>query len=87
MELNETVKKMNSLDYKDRFKAEYQQTKIRYEKLNQFITRIELAIEYPEKIEKPKYDCPLSLLREQREIMFNYLQVLVARAVVEKIEL
>lgn len=40
MELNNTVELMNSSDYKDRFKAEYYQTKIRYEKLKKFNTKI-----------------------------------------------
>lgn len=34
MELKDTIKIMNSSDYKERFKAEYYQTKIRYEKLH-----------------------------------------------------
>ena len=34
MNLNDTVKMMNSANYKERFKAEYWQTKIRYEKLH-----------------------------------------------------
>ena len=33
MELTDTVKMMNSSDYKERYKAEYFQLKIRYEKL------------------------------------------------------
>lgn len=33
MELNETVELMNSADYKDRFKGEYFQVKIRHDKL------------------------------------------------------
>ena len=32
MELKDTIELMNSADYKERFKAEYFQTKIRYEK-------------------------------------------------------
>ena len=43
MELKETAKQMVSNDYKERFKAEYYQTKIRYEKLKAFTTRIEAA--------------------------------------------
>ena len=43
MELNNTVELMNSSDYRDRFKAEYYQTKIRYEKLKKFNTKIEAA--------------------------------------------
>ena len=37
MELKETVEGMTSPDYKERFKAEYRQTKIRYEKLKHFL--------------------------------------------------
>ena len=33
MELKDTVEMMNSGDYKERFKAEYQQNIIRYQKL------------------------------------------------------
>ena len=40
MELNETVKLMRSVDYKERFIAEYWQLKIRTEKLQAFLTRI-----------------------------------------------
>ena len=37
-ELKETTKLMTSTDYKERFVAEYWQTKIRYEKLKAFNT-------------------------------------------------
>ena len=37
MELKDTVALMESADFKDRFKAEYYQTKIRYEKLHTMI--------------------------------------------------
>lgn len=43
MELRDTVEMMNSADYKKRFKAEYYQTKIRYEKLKAFNNKIEAA--------------------------------------------
>lgn len=43
MELKETIELMQSGDYRERFKAEYLQTKIRYEKLKAFNTRIEAA--------------------------------------------
>ena len=43
MELKDTVKMMNSDDYKERFRVEYYQTKIRYEKLKKFNTKIEAA--------------------------------------------
>lgn len=43
MELKETIELMQSGDYRERFKAEYLQTKIRYEKLKAFNTKIEAA--------------------------------------------
>ena len=36
MELKDTIEMMTSNDYKERFKAEYYQAKIRYEKLKKF---------------------------------------------------
>ena len=46
MKLCETTKFMISMDYKDRFIAEYWQTKIRYEKLKTLNTKIELSMKY-----------------------------------------
>ena len=43
MELKDTIDLMNSPDYKERFKAEYMQVKIRYEKLKSFCNKIEAA--------------------------------------------
>lgn len=62
MELKETIEGMTSPDYKERFKAEYRQTKIRYEKLKHFCNRIEVA--QMTSVEEPKHDCPIYLLRE-----------------------
>lgn len=86
-----TVVGMLSPDYKERFKAEYQQTKIRYEKLDAFCNRIEAA-RYTigsdsNKIEEPKHDCPFDLLRRQQMAMGEYLHCLEIRAVIEGIEL
>ena len=39
MELKDTIDLMNSSDYKDRFKAEYWQVKIRLEKLRKMIAK------------------------------------------------
>lgn len=89
MELKDTVTMMNSEDYKERFKAEYYQTKIRYEKLKAFNNKIEAAhrTEYMKTIEMPKHDCPEDVLREQQALMGQYLHVLEVRAVIEGIEL
>lgn len=90
MELHETVSLMTSKDYKERFKAEYYQTKIRYEKLKSFNNKIEASrrTQY-EKTPKemPKHDCPDDLLKEQQILMGEYLNLLEVRAVIENIEL
>ena len=87
LELRDTVQKMQSADYKERFIAEYQQTKIRYEKLKSFANKIEVAEITNDEIEMPKHDCPLFLLREQQKYMGQYLHVLELRALIEKIDL
>ena len=81
MELKDTVKLMNSDDYKERFRAEYYQTKIRYDKLHKMLV---------------KYDActldftpvtPIHLLSEQAKFMGNYLRILEIRAEIENVEL
>lgn len=86
LELREPTEGMVSSDYKERFKAEYQQVRIRYQKLKNFCDRIELA-EVHGVGEAPKHDCPLSLLRQQQNYMGMYLSCLEMRAILEKIEL
>ena len=86
MELKDTVKMMESADYKERFKAEFLQTKI------SFNTRIEAAhktrfAKPGSMVEEPAHDCPLDVLREQQSIMGQYLHMLELRAVIEGIEL
>lgn len=81
MELKDTIELMNSEDYKERFKAEYMQTKIRYEKLKAMTTKYEAdTLDF-----KPK--CSLELLRAQQSHMGIYLHCLEVRAEIEKIEL
>lgn len=91
MELKDTIEMMTSTDYKERLKAEYQQTKIRYEKLKAFNTEIEASrrtsYEMGKKVPMPKHDCPDDILREQQSIMGQYLHILEVRAVIEGIEL
>jgi hypothetical protein len=88
-----TVAGMLSPDYKERFKAEYQQTKIRYEKLKAFCNRIEAAERTicirpnAKSVEMPKHDCLDDLLRAQQRVMGEYLHILEVRAVIEGIEL
>ena len=81
MELKETIDLMCSNSYKDRFKAEYQQTKIRYEKLHKMCVKYEAGT--------LNFDpsCSLELLKKQKAAMGNYLYCLEMRAEIEKIEL
>lgn len=81
MELKDTIELMNSNDYKDRFKAEYYQTKIRYEKLHKMLIRYEAGTLGFEPT------CPISTLEDQEYYMKDYLKMLEVRAEIEKIEL
>lgn len=91
VDLRDTVSMMSSEDYKERFKAEYYQTKVRYEKLKAFNSRIEAAFRtkcsLDKRVEVPKHDCPDELLRDQQRAMGEYLHILEVRAVIENIEL
>lgn len=79
--LSDTVDLMTSDDYKDRFKAEYLQTKLRYDKLHKMIVKIEAGtLDF-----EPK--TPIYLLRSQATSMGEYLHNLEIRAEIEGIEL
>ena len=81
MELKDTIELMNSDDYKDRFKAEYLQTKIRLEKLETMLIKNEAGtLEFSP-------SCPISILTNQMRYMREYLKYLKIRAEIEKIEL
>ncbi|MBP3328714.1 MAG: hypothetical protein J6L91_07390 [Clostridia bacterium] len=81
MELKDTIEMMNSADYKERFKAEYHQTKIRYEKLHKMVIKYEAGtLNFTPK-------CSLELLKEQKKYMGCYLYCLEVRAEIEGIEL
>lgn len=81
MELNDTVTLMNSEDYKERFIAEYYQTKIRYDKLHKMIV----------KLEADKLDFEpvtgIEILKQQAKYMGNYLYILEVRAEIENINI
>ena len=79
--LNETVEKMLSADYKERFQAEYRQTKIRYDKLHAMIVKADAG-----KLEF-ELTCPLELLKRQAAAMGQYLYCLEVRAQIEGVEL
>ena len=81
MELKDTIGMMQSADYKERFKAEYHQTKIRYEKLHKMCTKYEAGtLNFTP-------SCSLALLKEQKAAMGQYLHCLEVRAEIEGVEL
>jgi hypothetical protein len=81
MELMDTVNLMNSSNYKERFAAEYWQTKIRYDKLHA------MTIKYEAGTLDFKPDCSLELLKEQKMYMGNYIRCLEIRAEIEGVQL
>ena len=76
-----TISLMQSDDYKERFIAEYYQTKIRYDKLHKMI------VKYEANTLNFEPNCPIELLMEQAEYMGKYLHILEVRAEIEGIEL
>lgn len=81
MELKDTITMMNSVDYKERFIAEYLQTKIRYSKLHNMVIKHEAnTLDFTP-------NCPMEVLRHQKEAMGKYLYVLEVRAEIEGIKL
>ena len=81
LELKDTIELMNSEDYKERFKAEYYQTKIRYEKLHRMI------VKYDARTLDFELSCDIDMHRKQARAMGEYLYCLEVRAEIEKIEL
>ena len=60
MELKDTIDLMQSDDYKERFKAEYYQAKIRYDKLDT------MTVKYEAGTLKFTPKCSLELLKQQK---------------------
>lgn len=81
MELKDTVAMMGSEDYKERLKAEYWQTKIRYDKLHS------LAVKYDAGALNFEPKCGIELLKQQLSFMGQYLYILEVRAEIEGIKL
>ena len=81
LELKDTVEGMTSPDYKERFKAEYDQLSIRMHKLGVILI----------KWSKDELDfaptCSYDLLERQHAAMTDYLAILEERAQIEGIEL
>lgn len=81
MELKDTIKMMEDSDFKERFKAEYYQAKIRKAKL--------LKILAQEEKQTLPFDlaCPVEMLKEQAFCMDGYIRILEMRAAYEDIDL
>ena len=81
MELKDTIVLMESEDYKDRFKAEYYQLKIRHAKLKSIIVKYEAnTLDF-------EPTCPIHVLHDQLNHMERYMWSMEVRAELEKIEL
>lgn len=79
--LNQTTEMMNSSDFKERFKAEYIQLKVRKERLTDML----------QKYREGKLDftpnCSYDLLHTQLVHMESYMNILEQRAKIENIDL
>lgn len=81
MELKDTIEMMNSPDYKERFKAEYLQLKLRADKLHDMLLKY-----FDGKLDfTPK--CSKELLATQYQLMAAYQSILLERARIEGIDL
>lgn len=81
MELKDTISLIQSADFKERFKAEYFQLKIRRSGLKNMLEKWKNGtLEF-----EPK--CPFHLLQKQLLVMDEYLEVLEERAKIEGIDL
>lgn len=81
IELKDTIELMNSVNYEDRFKAEYYQLKIRIEKLFIMLDKYKRG----ELNFTPK--CSYEMLSSQLNSMCIYLSCLEDRATIEDINL
>ena len=80
-DLKDTIALMESDNYKDRFRAEYHQLRIRLEKL------YEMLVRYDAGTLGFNPDCSVRLLKDQLRIMRDYLYALTVRAEIEGIKL
>lgn len=81
MELKDTIVMMESDDFKERFRAEYFQTRIRCTKLGEMIAKYEAGT-LPF---KPK--CDIEVYKKQKSVMLDYLSWLAFRSAAEDISL
>lgn len=79
MNLSDTIVEMVSVNYVDRFIAEYKQVYIRANKLD------DLLCNWDDLDFTPK--CSIEILQEQLRIMYKYVNILETRAEIEHIKL
>lgn len=80
-ELKETIEFMTSADYKERFKAEYEQVKIRFEKLKAMLDKWDNGtLEFTP-------TCNRCIYNFQIKAMGEYIACLETRAILENIVL
>lgn len=81
MKLSDFNAMMESVDYKERFKAEYYQLKIRYQKLHKMLVQYEAGtLSFTP-------SCQIDLLRRQKAAMGQYLYALEVRSEIEGVQL
>jgi uncharacterized protein YydD (DUF2326 family) len=85
--LDDTVALMTSANFADRLRAEYWQTKIRYENLKRLNNMIELSEFGVVEFTKDAFKTPKDLFRAQQKAMGEYLHILELRAIAERIDL
>ena len=81
MDLKDTIDMMTSVDNQQRFKAEYDQTKIRRDRLYRMVES------YASDVLGFTPKCPMELLMDQIKAMDKYLFILLERAKIEGIDL
>ncbi len=85
--LEDTIALMTSTNFRDRLRAEYWQTKLRYENLKRLNDMIELSEYGVIEFTKDALKTPKELFRAQQRAMGEYLHILELRAIAEKISL
>ena len=79
MELKDTLSMMTNADYKERFKAEYFQVLIRYQKLKDMVDNWDNLKFIPH--------CSKEIFEEQLKAMKEYIDILRERAIIENVQL
>lgn len=80
MVLKDTVNMMTSEDYKERFKAEYYQLKVRINGLENMLKS------WDEGTLTFKPTCPRKLYDDQLKAMYDYINILITRSKMEGID-